>query len=167
MKIRVFERFGKKKAEEIRDEIFLCEHEGVFIYFLDRKDESDGFTDKIRHRFLFRIVNFTKQEVTVQMENPCINCKTVTDYTKSVILYKVYRGNKTSITTDATRVTFASSNTHSYFDMYYDINPTDDIVDYYLVVVQDYAGNTVTKKLTSQRSLLSWFHTSIDRSTYE
>lgn len=79
----------------------------------------------------------------------------------------MYRGNKIAVTTDRTRTTFGSSNTHSYFDMYYDINPTDDIVDYYLVVVQDYAGNTVTKKLISQRSLLSWFHTSIDRSTYE
>jgi hypothetical protein len=96
-----------------------------------------------------------------------VNHPNVTSGLKSVILYKVYRGNKTAITTDRTRAIFGSSNTHSYFDMYYDINPTDDIVDYYLVVVQDYAGNTVTKKLTSQRSLLSWFHTSIDRSTYE
>lgn len=96
-----------------------------------------------------------------------VNHPNVTSGLKSFILYKVYRGNKTAITTDRTRATFGSSNTHSYFDMYYDINPTDDIVDYYLVIVQDYAGNTVTKKLTSQRSLLSWFHTSIDRSTYE
>lgn len=96
-----------------------------------------------------------------------VNHPNVTSGLRSVILYKVYRGNKTAITTDRTRATFGSSNTHSYFDMYYDINPTDDIVDYYLVIVQDYAGNTVTKKLTSQRSLLSWFHTSIDRSTYE
>ena len=96
-----------------------------------------------------------------------VNHPNVTSGLKSVILYKVCRGNKTAITTDRTRATFGSSNTHSYFDMYYDINPTDDIADYYLVVVQDYAGNTVTKKLTSQRSLLSWFHTSIDRSTYE
>lgn len=96
-----------------------------------------------------------------------VNHSNVTSGLKSVILYKVYRGNKTAITTDRTRATYGSSNTHSYFDMYYDINPTDDIVDYYLVIVQDYAGNTVTKKLTSQRSLLSWFHTSIDRSTYE
>lgn len=95
------------------------------------------------------------------------NHPNVTSGLKSVILYKVYRGNKTAITMDRTRATFGSSNTHSYFDMYYDINPTDDIVDYYFVIVQDYAGNTVTKKLTSQRSLLSWFHTSIDRSTYE
>ncbi|MGI6502136.1 MAG: InlB B-repeat-containing protein [Anaerostipes sp.] len=95
------------------------------------------------------------------------NHPNVTSGLKSVILYKVYCGNKTAITMDRTRATFGSSNTHSYFDMYYDINPTDDIVDYYFVIVQDYAGNTVTKKLTSQRSLLSWFHTSIDRSTYE
>lgn len=95
------------------------------------------------------------------------NHPNVTSGLKSVILHKVYRGNKTAITMDRTRATFGSSNTHSYFDMYYDINPTDDIVDYYFVIVQDYAGNTVTKKLTSQRSLLSWFHTSIDRSTYE
>ena len=30
-------------------------------------------------------------------------------------------------------------------------------------IVTDFAGNTVKKKLTSQYSLLSWFHTSIDR----
>ena len=35
-----------------------------------------------------------------------------------------------------------------------------------LSVVSDYAGNITRKKLTSQYSLLTWFHTSIDRSSY-
>lgn len=96
-----------------------------------------------------------------------VNSPNCTSGLKSVILYKVKGGVKTAITTGETRATFGTSNTHATFDMYYDINITNDNVDYYLVIVQDYAGNTATKKLTSQRTLLTWFHTSIDRSTYE
>lgn len=96
-----------------------------------------------------------------------VNHPNITSGLKSVILYKVNGDNKTAITTGTTRATFGSSNTHSSFDMFYDINPTNDIVDYYLVVAQDYAGNMVKKKLTSQKSLLTWFHTSIDRSSYK
>ena len=44
---------------------------------------------------------------------------------------------------------------------------SDDDVDYYLVVARDFAGNMITKKLTSQRTLLKMFHTSIDRTSYE
>ncbi|MDD3370045.1 MAG: hypothetical protein PHP50_14385, partial [Lachnospiraceae bacterium] len=84
-----------------------------------------------------------------------------------ILLYKVRRGVKTSIVAATTKATFGASNTHSSFEMYYDINSTNDIVDYYLVVAQDFAGNIVTKKLTSQRSLLTWFHTSIDGSSYD
>ena len=39
-------------------------------------------------------------------------------------------------------------------------------VDYYEIIVTDFAGNRTKKKLTSQYSLLTWFHTSIDRSSY-
>ena len=71
------------------------------------------------------------------------------------------------IRTDRTQKTFAASDTHSYFDMYYEITSDEKTVSYYEIIVTDFAGNRVKKKLTSQYSLLSWFHTSIDRSTYE
>ena len=96
-----------------------------------------------------------------------VNRPNCTSGLKSVILYRVKDGVKTAITSATTRKTYTASDTHSSFDMYYAINQTEDNVDYYLINVQDYAGNMVTKKLTSQRSLLRWFHTSIDRSTYE
>ena len=51
--------------------------------------------------------------------------------------------------------------------MYYEIAANEKVASYYEIIVTDFAGNTVKKKLTSQYSLLSWFHTSIDRSTYE
>lgn len=61
---------------------------------------------------------------------------------------------------------FASSDTHSAFDMYYEITADEKRVSYYEIIVTDFAGNSVKKKLTSQYSLLSWFHTSIERSSY-
>ena len=86
---------------------------------------------------------------------------------KSVILYRVTGSNREVIRTDRTQKTFAASDTHSYFDMYYEITSDEKTVSYYEIIVTDFAGNRVKKKLTSQYSLLSWFHTSIDRSTYE
>ena len=85
---------------------------------------------------------------------------------KSVILYRVTGGNKQAIWSDQTRATFGSSNTHSAFNMYYEIQRTERTASYYEIVVSDYAGNITRKKLTSQYSLLTWFHTSIDRSSY-
>lgn len=38
---------------------------------------------------------------------------------------------------------------------------------YYLIVANDFAGNTIKKKLVSQQSMLTWFYTSIERSSYE
>ena len=96
-----------------------------------------------------------------------VNSPNVTSGLKYVQLYKVTRGIRTAISSNETAVGFAGPDTHSNFDLYYDINLAEDIVDHYLIIVQDYAGNTTTKKLTSQRSLLTWFHTSIDRGTYE
>ena len=94
MKFRVLERFGKKKIEgkpeEKRDEILVCQHEGVFVYFVDTKYEGVNFRkNKREYRFLFHIVNFTKQEVTVQMDDPCIDCKTIEDYTMSTTIHKL------------------------------------------------------------------------------
>lgn len=67
---------------------------------------------------------------------------------------------------DTTYHQFASPDTHSYFDVYYDINQTEDVVDYYLIITKDFAGNQTKKKLTSQRTLLTMFRTSIDRGAY-
>ena len=50
--------------------------------------------------------------------------------------------------------------------MYYDITADEKMVDYYEIIVTDFAGNRAKKNLTSQYSLLTWFHTSIDRSSY-
>lgn len=85
----------------------------------------------------------------------------------SVILYRVTNGNKVVINTSSTKKIFGSSDTHSAFDMYYEIAANEKVASYYEIIVTDFAGNTVKKKLTSQYSLLSWFHTSIDRSSYE
>lgn len=85
---------------------------------------------------------------------------------KAVSLYSVKGYTKTLIATDTTKKTWAAPDTHSSFDVYYEIQPTETDVDYYLLVVSDYAGNIVQKRLTSQYSLLSCFHTSIDRSSY-
>ena len=43
---------------------------------------------------------------------------------------------------------------------------TEDMVDYYILITEDFAGNRTKKKLTSQRTLLTLFHTSIDRGAY-
>lgn len=86
---------------------------------------------------------------------------------KSVILYRVTGGNKEVIYGDRTKYIWNSSDTHSWFDMYYEITADEKMVDYYEIIVTDFAGNRTKKKLTSQYSLLTWFHTSIDRSSYE
>lgn len=48
----------------------------------------------------------------------------------------------------------------------HEITADEKRVDYYEIFVTDFAGNRTKKKLTSQYSLLTWFHTSIDRSSY-
>ena len=85
---------------------------------------------------------------------------------KSVILYKVTGAEERVIYSDTTYHKFENPDTHSYFDVFYDINQTDDAVDYYLLITEDFAGNRTRKKLTSQRMLLTCFHTSIDRGAY-
>ena len=85
---------------------------------------------------------------------------------KSVILYRVTGANKEVINTSSTKKIFASSDTHSAFDMYYEITADEKRVSYYEIIVTDFAGNSVKKKLTSQYSLLSWFHTSIDTANH-
>ena len=85
---------------------------------------------------------------------------------KSVILYRVVGTNKTVIYGENTKATFSVSDTNSSFDMYYEIGADEKEASYYLIVVSDHAGNVAKKKLISQYSLLTWFHTSIERSTY-
>ena len=95
------------------------------------------------------------------------NRPNVSSGVRSVILYRVTGSNREVIYSDQTKITFGAPDTHSHFDMYYEITADEKIASYYEIIVTDFAGNRVTKKLTSQYSLLSWFHTSIDRSTYE
>lgn len=95
-----------------------------------------------------------------------VNHPNCTSGLQSILLYKVKNGVKTAIRLPQTQATFGASDTHSEFDVYYDVNETDEYMDYYLVIVKDYAGNINTKKLTTQRSLLTWFHTSIEKSSY-
>lgn len=85
---------------------------------------------------------------------------------KSVILYRVTGGNREVIYGNRTKSIWNASDTHSWFDMYYEIAADEKMVDYYEIIVTDFAGNRTKKKLTSQYSLLTWFHTSIDRSSY-
>lgn len=85
---------------------------------------------------------------------------------KSVILYRVTGGNREVIYGNRTKSIWNASDTHSWFDMYYEIVADEKRVDYYEIIVTDFAGNRTKKKLTSQYSLLTWFHTSIDRSSY-
>lgn len=91
----------------------------------------------------------------------------VTSGIKSVILYKYTSAGKTVIYGDTTKKTFSASDTNSYFDMYYEMPVGEKNVKYYLIVVEDFAGNVTKKKLVSQQSMLTWFHTSIDRGSYE
>jgi len=94
------------------------------------------------------------------------NSPNVTSGLNNVILYKVIGTEKTVIYGSGTRATFNASDTNSSFHMYYELPDDEKEVAYYLIVVSDHAGNVAKKKLTSQQSLLTWFHTSIDGSTY-
>lgn len=85
---------------------------------------------------------------------------------KSVILYRVNGNNREVIYSDSTKKTFSTSNMHNAFDMYYEIQSNEKAASYYEIIVTDFAGNKTVKKITSQYSLLSWFHTSINRSSY-
>lgn len=96
-----------------------------------------------------------------------VNHPNVTSGIKNIILYRVTGSNREVIYSDQTKASFAAPDTHSYFDMYYEITADESTVSYYEIIVTDFAGNRVTKKLTSQYSLLTWFHTSIDRSSYK
>lgn len=74
---------------------------------------------------------------------------------KQVTLYKTKGNNKETVYSEAV--------TSTTYDLYYDVNVTNEYEDYYEVYVTDYAGNVSRKKLTTQRSLLPKFHTSIEK----
>ena len=84
---------------------------------------------------------------------------------KSVILYGFNGSREVAIHSSTTYKQFGYSDTHSSFDVYYDVSGIDPC-DYYTIVVEDFAGNRVKKKLTCQKSLIDQFHTSIDRGSY-
>lgn len=110
--------------------------------------------------------NIIKQHIDDEVRRSPNN-PNVSSGVRSVILYRVTGNNREVIYGDLTKKVFDSSYTHSYFDMFYEIQREEKTASYYEVIVTDFAGNKSVKKLTSQYSLLSWFHTSIDRSTYE
>lgn len=95
-----------------------------------------------------------------------VNNPNVSSGLKSVILYRVTRGSREVIYSGNTKATFYVSDTHSFYNMLYEIQATEKTASYYEIIVTDFAGNVTRKKLTSQYSLLTWFHTSIDRSSY-
>ena len=86
---------------------------------------------------------------------------------RSVILYKVTDSGQTAIYSDTTYKVFGSPDPHSSFNVYLDVSDKDDVADHYILIVEDFAGNRVKKKLTSQNRLLQMFHTSIDRGAYD
>ena len=94
------------------------------------------------------------------------NSPNVTSGLKSIIVYKYYKTGRVVLYGDTVKKTFTTSDTNSYFDVYYEMPESEKDVLYYLIVVKDFAGNTTKKKLVSQQSMLTWFHTSIERSTY-
>lgn len=110
--------------------------------------------------------NIINQNVDDKVERSEHN-PNVTSGLKSVLLYRVKNGAKTIINSPETKAIFGSSNTNSSFHMYYDANLQEEYEEYYQIVATDFAGNVTIKKLINQKSLLVWFHTSIDRSTYE
>lgn len=82
---------------------------------------------------------------------------------KSVIVYKYYKSGGVALYGDNVKKTFTVLDTNAYFDVYYKMLEEDKDVLYYLVVVQDFAGNTTRRKLVGQQSVLNGFHTSIER----
>ncbi len=95
------------------------------------------------------------------------NNPNVTSGVKSVIIYKYKGTNRRVIYGENTKKVFDSSDSYNDFHIYYALPDSDKELDYYLIIVTDFAGNVSKKKLTCKQSLLTWFHTSIDRSTYD
>lgn len=85
---------------------------------------------------------------------------------KTVSLYRVTKGGqKELIDTPTTRNVFAAPDTNTSFHITYTA-PKETDATYYDVEVTDWAGNVSKKRFTSIYTLLSWLHTTIDRSSY-
>ena len=85
---------------------------------------------------------------------------------KSVVLYEYRDGKLEEVKNENTRTFFSKDDTNNTFHEKYVIKEKDKNVEYYLLEVYDFAGNKTTKKITSQRYLLTLMRTSIDKSTY-
>lgn len=96
-----------------------------------------------------------------------VNSPNVTSGLKSVIIYKYYKSGNAVLYGDKVKKTFTTSDTNSYFDVYYEMLKSEKDVMYYLIIAQDFAGNTTRKKLVGQQSVLNGFHTSIERKPKE
>lgn len=82
------------------------------------------------------------------------NNPNVTSGLKSIIVYKYYKSGRVVLYGDTVKKTFTTSDTNSYFDIYYEMPESEKDVLYYLIVVRDFAGNTAQKKLVSQQSVV-------------
>lgn len=86
---------------------------------------------------------------------------------KSVVLYEYRDGKLEEVKNENTRTFFSKDDTNNTFHEKYVIKEKDKNVEYYLLEVYDFAGNKTTKKITSQRYLLTLMRTSIDKGTYD
>ena len=86
---------------------------------------------------------------------------------KSVIIYRYYDSGSDVIYGDTTKKVFNSSSSNNSFNLYYQIPENEKKVKYYLIIAEDFAGNQTRKKIVSKQSLLTWFRTSIDKSSYK
>jgi len=85
---------------------------------------------------------------------------------KKVVLYEYRNGKLTEVKNNSTRKEYDKQNTNNAFHEKYTIKEKDKDVEYYILEAYDFAGNKTTKKITSQRYLLTLMHTSIDKGTY-
>ncbi|HAQ51609.1 MAG TPA: hypothetical protein DCR12_02445 [Lachnospiraceae bacterium] len=85
---------------------------------------------------------------------------------KEVKLYAYKDGKLEEVKSNATRITFAFQNKDNNFTCRHKIKENEKDIEYFLLVVKDFSGNESTKKITSQRYLLTTIRTSIDESSF-
>jgi|GEM_PF-1986270 len=85
---------------------------------------------------------------------------------KEVKLYAYKNGKLDEVKSNSTKMTFAKEDTNNTFTCKYKIKEEEKDVEFYYLVVTDFAGNVETRKITSQRYLLTLFRTSIDESSF-
>lgn len=106
--------------------------------------------------------------INQQINDYYTNSKNANDSSgiKKVVLYEYRNGKLTEVKSNSTRKEFDKQNTNNAFHEKYTIKEKDKDVEYYILEAYDFAGNKTTKKITSQRYLLTLMHTSIDKGTY-